>query len=48
MENAGALTKKHLTRALMKKAFEEDFDGARRFSREITSWAATVVKAAPQ
>ncbi|MFE1892674.1 hypothetical protein [Streptomyces microflavus] len=48
VENAVALTKKHLTRALVKKVFDEDPEGADRLSQEITSWAATATKAAPR
>ncbi|MGW7412778.1 hypothetical protein [Streptomyces sp. NPDC054863] len=46
LENAVALAKKHLTRGLMKKAFEENPEDARRLAEEIASWAATVTKAA--
>lgn len=46
LENAVALAKKHLTRGLVKKAFEENPEDARRLTEEIASWAAAVTKAA--
>ncbi|CAM5513828.1 MULTISPECIES: hypothetical protein [Streptomyces] len=46
LENAVALAKKHLTRGLMKKAFEESPEDARRLAEEVASWAAMVTKAA--
>ncbi|MET7458355.1 hypothetical protein ABZT03_42330 [Streptomyces sp. NPDC005574] len=48
LENAVALAKKHLTRGLVKKAFEENPEETRRLAEEIASWASTVTKAAPQ
>ncbi len=48
LENAVALAKKHLTRGLVKKAFEESPEDARRLAEEGASWAATVTKAAKQ
>ncbi|MEU8622699.1 hypothetical protein [Streptomyces sp. NPDC048623] len=48
LENAVALAKKHLTRALVKKAFEESPEDARRLTEEIASWATTITKAAPK